>query len=154
MRVAILPPLFHRRPVAETPIIFYLIKKVFRHAAMCEHQFRASAWCGGQRNGRHGVDALGEILSTPCLDKASSRNEIDVHSGDLTGVRRKLTPDTVAHESFAAGDFRALARVGKQVIDHLRWNFETNFMLDGFAHSRRLFVSLPQSARLEFFSLI
>src|SRR5262245_8009109 len=108
MELRILSALFHRHPVDVTPIIFDLIEKVFRHAAMCEYEFCPTAGSRGERNGRHRVDALGKILSTPRLNQASSRNEIHIHSCDLSCVRRKLAANLVAHESLAAGDFRAL----------------------------------------------
>jgi len=136
-----LPLLFHRRPVDSTPVIFDLIKKVFRHASMCEYEFSPSAGSGSERNGGHRVNALGKILPTPRLDEASSRHEIHIHSGDLTCVRGELAADLVAEESFATGDLRALTRVGKQVVDRLRWNFEANFMLDGFTHRAPPFSS-------------
>ena len=130
-----LPPRFHRRPVDVTPVVFYLIEQVFRHASMCEHEFGPAAGNGVERNGRHRVDALGKILSTPRLHETTSRHEIHVHAGDLPCVRRKLAADLVAHDSLAAGDFRALARVGEQVVDRLGGRLEANFVLDGFTHT-------------------
>src|SRR5688572_11805936 len=141
MEVTILPSFFHRRPVDASPIIFYLIEKVFRHTAMCEYEFGPTAGSGSKRNCRHRVNALGKIVATPRLNQSSSPREIHVHSSDLPCLSRKLSPDFVADERFATGDFRAFARVGKQVIDGVGWNLESNFMLDGFAHIPPAFFS-------------
>lgn len=96
-----------------------VIEQVFRHASMCEHELRAAARDRIERNGRHRVDALGKILPPPGLHQATSRHEIHVHAGDLPGVGRELAADFVAHDGLAAGDLRALARVGKQLVDRL-----------------------------------
>jgi hypothetical protein len=115
----LLPPRPHGSPVDVTPVFLRVIEQVFRHASMCEHELGAAARERIERNGRHRVDALGKILSTPRLHQPTSRHEIHVHAGDLPRVGRELAADLVAHDGLAAGDFRALARVGKQVVDCL-----------------------------------
>src|SRR5262245_53736730 len=102
---------------------------------MSEHQFGSPSGNGAERNSRHRVDALGKILSTPRLHQATSGHEIHVHAGDLPCFSRKFATDLVAHDSFAPGDFRAPARVGKQLVYRLRWSLEANLVLDGFTHT-------------------
>src|SRR5215467_15935813 len=108
---------------------------------MCEHELCAAAGDRSEGNRRHRVDALWKIVSTPCLHQATSGHEIHVHAGYLPCVRRELAADLVAHDGLAAGDFRALARVGKQVVDRLGRGLETNFVLDGFTHESMTFSS-------------
>src|SRR5262245_53897630 len=55
-----------------------------------EHELCAAARDRIERNGRHRVDALRKILSTPRLHQATSRHEIHVHAGDLSCVRGEL----------------------------------------------------------------
>src|SRR5258706_2071965 len=141
-----LPLRSHRRPVNEAPVVFYLIEQVFRHASMCEHQLRSAAGSGCERDGCHRIDALGEILSTPRLYQPASRHEVHVDAGDLPGISRKFAAGLAAHDSFAAGDFRAPARVGQQFVDRRGWGFEANFVFDGFTHRGPPFSSAYPTA--------
>src|SRR5947208_11589372 len=88
--VGMLPSRPHGSPVDVTPVFLRVIEQVFRHAAMCEHELCAAAGDRIERNGRHRVDALGKIFSTPRLHQATSRHEIHVHTSDLPCVRREL----------------------------------------------------------------
>src|SRR5688572_18488641 len=105
---------------------------MFRHASMGEHEFRPAVRSGRERNSRHRIDTLGKVLSTPRLYQPASRHEVYVDAGDLSRVGRKLAADFVAHDSLLAGDFRAPARVGEQLVNRLGWNLEANFVFDGF----------------------
>src|SRR5690242_3760768 len=124
----------HSVPILIAPRLFGLRNQILRNTPMYEHQLRPTIGRSLQRDRCHREDAFGESAVSPSLNDASSRNEVDVDSGDIALTDGECSANLTADDRSPTDDRTVLSGISKQIIDGRGICLEFHTLLDGLAH--------------------